>query len=303
MTGLAHAGCEGQRADAGPPGPGADLSCADLRRADLTGLDLTGADLSGARLDEADLSGTNLTNAVLTDAHAEGTLFVGADLTGTDLRGTVMRFADLRDATLDGAEFCTTDLTATRNIGSVASSVGTRFCRSTALPEEYEIAERMGWKYLPFHRIPRPSLVTFRSFEGLGVFLYNDQGSDESDTLDLFDDGGASVAATFASLDFVPPWTDFSHRHWLSGAGLTAGAGFGATTDSEGAVTVITLSAGVYVEPLSFLVVEAGATWGVTPDSRYAGVPRTDVATYVGMRLEAAPLVAFADDLARIIVR
>lgn len=276
-----------------------DLSCTDLRGVDLSGARLDGADLSGARLNGADLSGARLSGADLRGALAEGASFAGASLSGARLEGAIVRFAELRGSDLREADLCGTDLTLARNL-TWAETEGTWFCRTTTLPRELEGAEEAGWRYLPFRRQRQERWVSVRAFDGLGLFLYDDWGPDDPGEIDLYEDGEPLISVSLASLDLVPPLLDWSHRHWMSGIGVSATAGFGTSAgNAERPYSVVSLQVGPFVELLSFLIVEAGGVYGVTPAPGLDWDRRDDFATYAGARLVVTPGVAFAEDLLR----
>ncbi len=276
---------------------GADLACADLRHLDLRGVDLTGAELTGAWLHGTDLRGATLIDAQLYFAHLEGADLREADLTDAYLRRAVLREANLSDAVLDRTDLCWVDLTNAAYI-TTAQTDRTVYCRSTLRPDElFRPDDEYGWHFKPFFREPRVNMVTVNSLDRLGLTQYVDlRSANYTGDVRLFDDLGTSVGVGVLGAEFVPRFLDASHRHTLSAVGLTLGLGFGSGQVDEQSFTFVSTSVGPFVQPVSFLQLEAGVAVGATLNDTFAS--KVDVSAYYGVRVNIRPLVAILDDLA-----
>ena len=275
---------------------GGDLRCADLRGADLSGLDLSGADLSGALLNDADLSGADLSGADLRNAHAESARFVDANLEGAQFGQAVLRFADFRGARLYDTDFCGADLEAGRNL-TWNDTQDPRFCRTTTLPSELASPESKGWRFVPYGRPPSQGRFAFRTFEGLGAYVSFDWGQWPSD--DVFSGGNVGLVVPLFSLDYIFPFADWGYRHVLSGIGATSYVAIGSASSDLNAIPVSNSSLALMVEVFSFLIVEFGVTYTVTPTAQLDWSTRDDTGYYAGARFYPEPFYEVAGDTFR----
>ncbi len=276
---------------------GQDLRCADLRQLDLRGVDLTGAVLTGAWLHQTDLRGATMVGAQMGFAHLEGSDLREADLTDAYLRRSVLRDANLYGATLTGTDLCWVDLTTVEFI-TAAETVGTRYCRSTRRPDElFRPDDEYDWEFMPFFREPRQNLVTVNALDGLSLIQYVDtHAANDNADVQLFDDLGTTIGVDVIGAELVPRFLDASHRHTLSAVGLSLGLGFGSGQLEEQNFTFVTINAGPFIRPLSFIQLEVGLSAGLTLNDTFSD--KTDASVYYGVRVNIRPLVAILDDLA-----